>query len=220
MTKIIPRNTVVPTKKSQMFSTYMDNQTTVTIQVYQGERSMTQHNTLLGRFDLTGIAPAPRNTPQINVTFEIDTNGIVSVSAEDKGSGKSQKITITAEQGRLSKAEIERMIEESERYAQEDKEMMERVESKNTLDGYIASMKRSVEDKDKLADKIEEDDKTTILNALKDAETWLFQNPEADTDEYKSKLKSLEEICNPIIQKLYQGNAAGESNYDSYGDEL
>merc|ERR1712029_337480 len=146
MSKIINRQTTIPTKKSQIFSTNADNQNAVTIQVYEGERSMTKDNHLLGQFELTGIPPAPRGTPQIEVTFEVDANGILQVSAEDKGTGKKEQITITAEKGRLSEEEIERMVKEAEMYADEDKKVKERIDAKNGLESYLYNLKNQLED--------------------------------------------------------------------------
>merc|ERR1711934_590054 len=219
MTKIVPRGTVIPAKKQQVFTTYQDQQTTVSIQVYEGERALTKDNHNLGKFDLTGIPPAAKGVPQIEVTFEIDENSILTVSANDKGTGKKETITITNDKGRLTKDEIDQMIKDSEKFAEEAKAIKAKIDAKNQFENYIYQMKNSVEDKDKLADKLSDEDKSTIKDALTDAQDWLNANSDSEKDEFEDKLKELQSTCDPIIAKVYQAaGGQGQPGADD-GDE-
>ena len=218
MTKLISKGTAMPSKKSQTFSTNQDNQPAVLIQVYEGERTMSRDNHLLGKFELTGLPPAPRGVPQIDVTFQVDANGLLQVQAVDKGSGKAENISITADKGRLSEEEIERMVKEAEQYAEEDRLVKERIDAKNGLESYLYNLKNTMEDG---ADKVLPQDRKDLEDIVDETLDWMDDNRGADKDEYLEKQKEVEQIANPIMRNMYSngGGTGSGGDDDDFGDD-
>lgn len=213
---IVKRDTTIPVKKSQVFSTHQDNQMQVMIDIFEGERSMTKDNHHLGKFQLTGIAPAPRGVPQIEVTFQVNADGILEVTAADKGTGQSEKITISAEKGRLSEEQIQRMVEEAEQFAEEDRNVKERMDARNGLESYLYNLKNHMEDEDRSGN-LSAEDKMDILDLVEEKLDWMETSPEASKDEFVSHQKEVEQVVNPLMRQMYDNS--GGDNGDEFTDE-
>jgi len=219
MSPLINRNTAIPTKKTESFTTVKDNQMALDIKVYEGERPMVKDNHLLGQFEMGGIPPAPAGKPSIEVTFAIDKNGILKVKAKDKATGKTRGITITNDKGRLSEKQIEKMVKDSEQFAEADRKVRERIDAKHSFEGYLNSMEETMSAKQGIGAKMNDEQKETVKAAIKDGKSWLSANREADAEQIKEKHKEVEDICAPIVGEAYSSNQPGGGNEDFSGGE-